>query len=539
MRFFHFVMKRFLIIVAMLATVNAYAQLNMTEEGRKLMLADYAITNLYVDSVDESSIVEAGIRAMIEKLDPHSSYMTPAEVKEMSENLDGNFDGIGIQFTMLRDTAYVLQTISGGPSEKCGIAAGDKIVFINDTLVAGKGMNASDIKNKLRGKRGTTVNLLVKRGGEQSLLPFKITRDQIPLYSVDAAYMVDKRIGYVKISRFAATTFEEFIEEVVRMIRFKRMKSLIIDLQGNGGGYMSAATHIANMLLDKGELIVYTEGRKSPRSEERAADRGLFRDGKLVILVDENSASASEILAGAVQDWDRGVIVGRRTFGKGLVQRPIQMPDGSMIKLTIARYYTPTGRSIQRPYDKGNKAYGMDLIERYNHGEMVSADSIRLDDSLKYYTFKNKRTVYGGGGIMPDCFIPLDTTRYSDFHRDIIAKGVLPRVATDYVEANRKTLTDTYKKEETFIEEFDVDNMLIDALCKAAEKENTAVAEEQLHRSLPLIKLQLKAMIGREIFDSSTFFKITNSANDALQRAIEIISNDEEYNSLLGVKQGK
>ena len=509
MRFFHFVMKRFLIIVAMLATVNAYAQLNMTEEGRKLMLADYAITNLYVDSVDESSIVEAGIRAMIEKLDPHSSYMTPAEVKEMSENLDGNFDGIGIQFTMLRDTAYVLQTISGGPSEKCGIAAGDKIVFINDTLVAGKGMNASDIKNKLRGKRGTTVNLLVKRGGEQSLLPFKITRDQIPLYSVDAAYMVDKRIGYVKISRFAATTFEEFIEEVVRMIRFKRMKSLIIDLQGNGGGYMSAATHIANMLLDKGELIVYTEGRKSPRSEERAADRGLFRDGKLVILVDENSASASEILAGAVQDWDRGVIVGRRTFGKGLVQR------------------------------QGNKAYGMDLIERYNHGEMVSADSIRLDDSLKYYTFKNKRTVYGGGGIMPDCFIPLDTTRYSDFHRDIIAKGVLPRVATDYVEANRKTLTDTYKKEETFIEEFDVDNMLIDALCKAAEKENIAVAEEQLHRSLPLIKLQLKAMIGREIFDSSTFFKITNSANDALQRAIEIISNDEEYNSLLGVKQGK
>lgn len=526
-------------ILAALVAVNAYAQMNMSEEARKLMLADYAITNLYVDSVDESGIVEAGIRGMLERLDPHSSYMTPAEVKEMSENLEGNFDGIGIQFMMQRDTAYVLQTISGGPSEKCGIVAGDKIVFINDTLVAGIEKSASAIKNMLRGKRGTTVNLLVKRAGEQGLLPFKITRDQIPLNSVDAAYMLENRIGYIKLSRFAATTFEEFIEEVVKMIRLKRMKSLIIDLQGNGGGYMSAATHIANMLLDKGELIVYTEGRKSPRSEERAADRGLFRDGKLVILVDENSASASEILAGAVQDWDRGVIVGRRTFGKGLVQRPIQLPDGSMIKLTVARYYTPTGRSIQRPYDKGNKAYGMDLLERYKHGEMVSADSIQLNDSLKYYTFKNKRTVYGGGGIMPDCFIPLDTAKYSDFHRDIIAKGVLPRVATDYVEINRKLLTDTYKKEEKFMEEFNVDSLLIDKLRKAAADEDITIAEEDVNRSLPLIKLQMKALIGREIFDSSTYFKITNTANDALLRAIEIINSDTEYDSLLGVKKGR
>lgn len=526
-------------IVATFAAVNAHAQLNMSEEGRKLMLADYAITNLYVDSVDESSIVEAGIRAMIEELDPHSSYMTRDEVKEMSENLEGNFDGIGIQFMMQRDTAYVLQTISGGPSEKCGIVAGDKIVFINDTLVAGKDMNASDIKNMLRGERGTTVNLLVKRYGEQGMLPFKITRDQIPLYSVDAAYMVGKRTGYVKLSRFAATTFEEFVEDVVKMIRFKRMNSLIIDLQGNGGGYMSAATHIANMLLDKGELIVYTEGRKSPRNEERAADRGLFRDGKLIVLVDENSASASEILAGAVQDWDRGVIVGRRTFGKGLVQRPIQLPDGSMIKLTTARYYTPTGRSIQRPYDRGNKAYGMELIERYNHGELVSADSIHLADSLKYYTFKNRRTVYGGGGIMPDCFIPLDTARYSDFHRTLIARGVLPRIATDFVEANRKNIADNYRKEEKFIEEYCVDASLADALRKAADEEGLEFSEEEFANSRQLIELQLKALIGREIFDSSTYFKIINQVNDALIRAVEIINDDAEYNSLLGVKGTK
>ena len=501
------------------------------------MLADYAITSLYVDSVDASSLVEAGIRAMLEELDPHSSYMTRDEVREMSENLEGNFDGIAIQFMMQRDTAYVLQTIAGGPSEKCGMAAGDKIVFINDTLVAGIDKSAADIKGMLRGKRGTTVNLLVKRSGEKGLLPFKITRDQIPLYSIDAAYMVDKRTGYVKLSRFAATTFEEFVEEVVKMIRLKRMKSLIIDLQGNGGGYMSAATRIANMLLDKGEMIVYTEGRRSPRNEERAADRGLFRDGKLIILIDENSASASEILSGAVQDWDRGVIVGRRSFGKGLVQRPVQLPDGSMIKLTTARYFTPTGRSIQRPYDNGNKAYGMDLIERYNHGELVCADSIHLADSLKFYTFKNRRTVYGGGGIMPDCFIPLDTTRYSDFHRDIIAKGVLPRVAADYVEANRKALSDTYRKENDFMESFDADDALIASLCKASGEEGITVGAEELEHSLPLIKLQLKALLGREIFDSSTYFKITNAANDALLRALEIINDDAEYNSLLGVKE--
>lgn len=509
----------------------------MSEEARKLMLADYAITNLYVDSVDESGIVEAGIRAMLEKLDPHSTYMTRNEVREMSENLDGNFDGIGIQFMMQRDTAYVLQTIAGGPSEKCGILSGDKIVFINDTLVAGIDKSASEIKNMLRGKRGTTVTLLVKRRGENGLLPFKVTRDQIPLYSIDAAYMVDKRTGYVKLSRFAATSFEEFVEEVVKMIRLKRMKSLIIDLQGNGGGYMSAATRIANMLLDKGELIVYTQGRRSPRSEERAADRGLFRDGKLIILIDENSASASEILAGAVQDWDRGVIVGRRSFGKGLVQRPVQLPDGSMIKLTTARYYTPTGRSIQRPYDKGSKAYGMDLVERYNHGELVCADSIHLADSLKFYTFKNRRAVYGGGGIMPDSFVPLDTTRYTDFHRRAIAAGILPRTAADYVEANRKLLNDTYRKEDDFIELFNVDDAFVEALCKAAAEEGIEADDEELERSLPLIRLQLKALVGRELFESATYFKITNAANDALLRALEIINDDEKYFSLLGEKK--
>ena len=533
-------MKKILLSVAimLLFLPNIFAQLNQTEGSKKLSLVNYAINNLYVDTVTESRIVEAGIRAMLEELDPHSAYLTAEEVQESNEELNGNFDGVGIQFMMQKDTCYVIQTIAGGPCEKVGILAGDRIIFINDTIVAGVKMTANDIKKRLRGLRGTTVDVLVKRNGQQGLLPFRITRDQIPVNSVDAAYMVAKNVGYVKLSRFAATTFDEFVEAIVPMIRLNRMKSLIIDLQGNGGGYLSAAVGLCNMLLDEGNLIVYTEGRNSPRHEERSGEKGVFRDGKLVILVDEYSASASEILSGAVQDWDRGVIVGRRTFGKGLVQRPLQMPDGSMLRLTVAKYYTPTGRSIQRPYSEGDsKAYRNDLVERYKRGEMISADSIHFVDSLKYITLKNHRTVFGGGGIMPDCFIPVDTTDFTEYHRNIVAKGVMPQLAAEYSEKNKTEILTLYRREKNFIEEYQVSDSLMVQLTNLATQEGVEFNAEEYEKSKALISLQMKALIARDLYEQSSYYKVINTeANEPLTRALEIIANTEEYNSLLGNK---
>lgn len=529
-----FKIRKIFLLLFVIFAQNIVAQLNQTEGSKKLSLINYAINNLYVDTVNEARIVEAGIRAMLEELDPHSAYLTKEEVEESNESLNGNFDGVGIQFMMQKDTCYILQTISGGPCEKVGILAGDRIIFINDTIVAGVKMSANDIKKRLRGLRGTTVNVLVKRHGSEGLLPFTITRDQIPVHSVDATYMVAKNTGYVKLSRFAATTFDEFVEAIVPMIRLNRMKNLIIDLQGNGGGYLSAAVGLANMLLDEGNLIVYTQGRTSPRKEERSGEKGVFREGKLIVLVDENSASASEILAGAVQDWDRGVIVGRRTFGKGLVQRPLQMPDGSMLRLTVAHYYTPTGRSIQRPYNEGNKAYRNDIWERYNRGEMISADSIHFSDSLKYTTLKNHRTVFGGGGIMPDCFIPVDTTLYSDYHRDIVAKGIMPQLAAEYAENNKKTLLSEYKRENKFIEEYQVTDSLMTQLINLAIEVGVEYKEEEYNRSSSLMKLQMKALIARDLFDQSSYYKVINTgANDALTRALAIIADENEYLKLL------
>ncbi|MBR5532560.1 MAG: S41 family peptidase [Bacteroidales bacterium] len=532
-------MKKILLpILLLIATQSIFAQLNQTEGSKKLSLINYAITHLYVDTVNESRIVEAGIRAMLEELDPHSAYLTAEEVQESNEELNGNFDGVGISFMMQKDTCYIVQTIAGGPCEKVGVLAGDRIIFINDTIVAGVKMTANDIKKRLRGVRGTTVDVLVKRNGVQGLLPFRITRDQIPVHSVDASYMVAKNTGYVKLSRFAATTFDEFVEAIVPMIRLNRMKNLIIDLQGNGGGYLSAAVGLCNMLLDEGNLIVYTEGRNAPRQEERSGEKGVFREGKLIVLVDEASASASEILAGAVQDWDRGVIVGRRTFGKGLVQRPLQMPDGSMLRLTVAKYYTPTGRSIQRSYSEGNKAYRNDILERYKRGEMISADSIHFVDSLKYTTLKNNRTVFGGGGIMPDCFIPLDTTNFTEYHRSIVAKGVMPQLAAEYSEKNKKEILSQYKRENKFVEEYQVSDSLMTQLTNFAAQEGVEYNDEEYQKSKELMALQMKALIGRDLYEQSTYYKVINTkANEALTRALEIIANEEEYNSLLEIKE--
>ena len=404
-------MKRIFLPLLILSVFAASmsAQRGNNTDARKLQLALYAISNLYVDSTSETKLVEDAIVGMLEKLDPHSTYTDPEETKEMTEPLQGNFDGIGIQFNMLTDTLYVIQVIPGGPSEKVGLMAGDRIIMVDDTLIAGVKMKNTDVMKRLRGPKNTEVRVKVLRNKVPDLIEFKITRGKIPVYSLDAAYMADKATGYIKLNRFAASSADEF-REALEKLKKQGMKNLILDLQGNGGGYLNIAIDLADEFLGKDKLIVYTEGNKQPREEAKSSARGGFEEGRLVVLVDETSASASEILSGAIQDWDRGVVVGRRTFGKGLVQKPIPMPDGSMIRLTVARYYTPTGRSIQKPYVNGNQEqYNHDLIDRYNRGELMSADSIHFPDSMKYNTLETKRIVYGGGGIMlyPGRHVPL------------------------------------------------------------------------------------------------------------------------------------
>ena len=444
------------VLLACLWTVSAVqAQSFGSPAMRKLQMAEFAISNFYVDKVDEDKLVEEAIIKMLAQLDPHSTYSDAEEVKKMNEPLQGNFEGIGVQFQMIEDTLLVVQPVSNGPSEKIGILAGDRIIAVNDSAIAGVKMSTEEIMKRLRGPKGSKVNLKIVRRGVQDPLVFTVKRDKIPILSLDASYMIQPKTGYIRINRFGATTAEEF-KKAMKELQKQGMKDMILDLQGNGGGYLNAAIDLANEFLGQKELIVYTEGRTAKRSDFYAKGNGEFRNGRLIVLVDEYTASASEIVSGAVQDWDRGIIVGRRSFGKGLVQRPIDLPDGSMIRLTIARYYTPAGRCIQKPYDssinekpgKGKSSessiekYNQDLIDRYNHGEMVSADSIHFPDSLKCQTKKLGRTVYGGGGIMPDYFVPVDTTLYTDYHRNLVAKGVVIKTTMNFIEKNRKALLD-------------------------------------------------------------------------------------------------
>ena len=496
-------------------------------DARKLQLALFAISNLYVDSTSETKLVEDAIVGMLEKLDPHSTYMDPEETKEMTEPLQGNFDGIGIQFNMLTDTVYVIQVIPGGPSEKVGLMAGDRIVEVDDTLIAGVKMKTTEVMKRLRGPKGTEVRVKVKRGENPDLMEFRIIRGKIPMYSLDAAYMADKHTGYIKLNRFAASSANEF-REALEKLRKEGMKQLILDLQGNGGGYLNIAIELADEFLEKQRLIVYTKGSKQPREEAHSTARGQFQEGRLVILVDESSASASEIVTGAVQDWDRGVVIGRRTFGKGLVQKPIPLPDGSMIRLTVSRYYTPTGRCIQKPYEQGNlDAYHHDLIDRYNRGELMTADSIHFPDSMKYQTLVTHRTVYGGGGIMPDVFIPVDTTRYTDYHRKLVASGIVNRVAMNYIDRHRAELKAAYPTFAAYKQSFVVDESFLQELIQLGEQEQIPYEETEFSRSKILIALQIKALIARDLFDMAQYFQIINEDNPSYLKALEII-NDKE-----------
>ena len=521
-------MKRICIIAGLLACFFSFTAIQAQENKkndspiRKLTLAQFAIANLYVDETDADKLVESAIMGMLEELDPHSTYSNAEEVKKMNEPLQGNFDGIGIQFNIAEDTLFVIQPVSGGPSEKVGIRAGDRIIMVNDTLIAGVKMTTDDITRRLKGPKGTKVDVKVVRRGVDEPLSFTIKRDKIPVYSLDASYMITPKIGYIKINRFGATTYEEFMDSLASL-KGQGLQDLILDLQGNGGGYLNAAIDIANEFLGAGELIVYTEGRRNPRHEFFAKGNGKHQSGRLVVLVNEYSASASEIVAGAVQDWDRGMVVGRRTFGKGLVQRPIDLPDGSMIRLTVARYYTPAGRCIQKPYESIEQ-YNADLIERYNRGEMMSADSIHFPDSLKCSTLKKGRTVYGGGGIMPDYFVPVDTTLFTKYHSQLSNKGVLLKVHFQWIDAYREEWMKKYGDYAVFCKEFELDDAMMQQLIAEGKKEGVTFDEEQYQKSESLIKLQLKALIARDLWDMNEYYHTINVVDESVNKALELLS---------------
>lgn len=520
-------MKKIILALALCLSMSAIAQQVRLDMGpkspiRKLQIAELAITNLYVDSVDEQKLVEDAIKGMLEKLDPHSAYSTPEEVKKMNEPLRGNFDGIGVQFNMVDDTLLVIQPTLNGPSEKAGIIAGDKIVTVNDTAIAGVKMSTEDIMSRLRGLKGTKVKLGIKRVDIPELIYFNITRDKIPVNTVDATYMIRPGIGYIRIGSFGATTHKEFMESL-EALKKQGMKNLVLDLQGNGGGYLMASVDIANEFLQKGDLIVYTEGQRAPRMEYRAKGDGAFLDGKIVVLVDEYSASASEIVTGAIQDQDRGVVVGRRSFGKGLVQRPIDLPDGSMIRLTVAHYYTPAGRCIQKPFKKGdNKDYAMDVYNRLKHGELTNADSIHFADSLKCYTLRKHRVVYGGGGIMPDHFVPLDTMAYTKYHRQLSTKTIIRDFTLKYVLKNRNKLHQQYPEFEQFKAQYAVPKDIIDSIIAEAKKQKiTPKDDEELQKTLQQLRRQLKALIARDLWDMNEYFSVFNEGDDVVKKALE------------------
>ena len=524
-------------VICAAATFGISAQYSRSNSAsrqqQKLLMVENIVNNLYVDNVDEEKIVENAVRGILENLDPHSSYSTKEETTSSQETMQGSFSGIGIQFNMQKDTLYVVQTIAGGPSEKVGILPGDRFIAVDDSIIAGRKLKNTDIMKRLRGPKGTKVNFKVKRGSNAELLEFRITRDDIPLNSIDAVYMADGKTGYIRLSRFAATSYKEF-KDAITKLKKQGMQQLILDLTDNGGGYMQIAAQIANEMLNRGNLIVYTQGRKSPRQNLNADGSGTFRTQKVVVMINQFSASASEILSGAIQDWDRGVVVGRRSFGKGLVQREFLLPDSSSFRLTIARYYTPSGRNIQKPYVKGDREdYDKDIIDRYNHGELQSADSIHFADSLKHTTLRLHRTVYGGGGIMPDVFVPLDTTQYTDYHRRLVAKGIIPLFALRYVDKHRADLKAQYPDAQKFIKEFTVTDEMLNNLVDAGKAEKVDFDKSQFAKSKEMLRTFVKAAIANDLFSTGAYFQIVNEQNDIYKEALSIINDDARYRKII------
>lgn len=515
---------RIIAVVALLLPQWLQAQVDPLSENKLRSFFKY-VELAYVDSVDANDLVESAIYGILEDLDPHSSYIPLEDLQRMNEPLQGNFEGVGIQFNILDDTIVVVSPISGGPSEKLGIQSGDKIITINGEKVAGVGYTNQDVMDNLRGEKGSKVTVGIKRKRTKNLIEFKITRDKIPIYSVDAAYMATPKIGYVKLNRFARTSMDE-IHEAMDSLNKVGMKSMILDLRVNSGGYLDIAIDLADEFLSKNKLIVYTEGRSYPRENYNSTSAGSFEKGKLVVLIDEGSASASEIVSGAIQDWDRGLVIGRRSFGKGLVQKPFSLPDGSAIRLTISRYYTPSGRSIQKPYEEGLEAYYNDLNERFKHGEFTHPDSIRFPDSLKYKTRVNGRTVYGGGGIMPDIFIPLNTARSSDFYGKLIREGYLSNFSLVYLDQHRDALKASYKEISGFLKNFSAKESLEEPFKAYLDAEGMKWDEEGYQKSEQLIYTTLKALVARGIYERGAFYQVTNANDEGFLKAIEVIESD-------------
>ena len=513
------------IILGWMVAAPAWSQQSdFEEQGQKFNTLLYYMDQLYVEDTDMESLVETAIVNMLEEMDPHSVYIPAEELKAADEPLNGNFEGVGIQFNIFRDTIMVVSPISGGPSEKLGIMAGDRIVTVDGEVVAGTGVTNKDVQRLLKGPKGTLVTVGIKRGNDPELLTFEIIRDKIPIYSVDASFMVAPGIGYVKVNRFSKSTMSELYKAFAKL-KQAGMEDLILDLQGNGGGMLRTAIQMADEFLSEQKLIVYTEGRSFPRDDTYARIPGRFEQGRLVVLIDQGSASASEIVSGAVQDWDRGLIVGRRSFGKGLVQRPVNLPDGSAVRLTVQKYYTPAGRCIQKPYDEGVDAYRMEKFDRYETGEMMSLDSLDLPDSLKYETRLRGRTVYGGGGIVPDVFVPLDTTDNSAYFSSILRKGLDNRYALTYVDSLRAELEAAYPTEDTFLEAFEVTDAMLENFQAFASAEGVEFNEEDWSKSGDAIALRLKAMMGRNLLEQSTFYRVISGLNESLERAIEILQD--------------
>ena len=442
----------------------------------------------------------------------------------MNEPLQGSFEGIGVQFNMVQDTLLVIQPIVNGPSERVGILAGDRIVSVNDTAIAGVKMSKEDIMKRLRGVKGSKVKLGIVRRGIAGTLKFTVIRDKIPVKTLDAAYMIRPQVGYIRIGSFGLTTYNEFMD-AVEGLKVLGMKDLILDLQENGGGYLMAAVQIANEFLHHDDLIVYTQGRRVPRQDYRADGKGKLVDGKVLVLINEYTASAAEIVTGAIQDQDRGEVVGRRSFGKGLVQRPIDFADGSMIRLTIAHYYTPSGRCIQKPYKKGEALdYAMDIEKRFKHGELYSADSIHFADSLKYKTLRKQRIVYGGGGIMPDYFVPLDTTLYTQFHRQLAARSYIINANLKYIDNNRKQLKKQFATFGDFNARYEVPQSFVDDVLQMAAKDKIKPKDDkELQATLPQLRRQLKALVARDLWDMSEYFQVINETNPIVEKAVELM----------------
>lgn len=494
-------------------------------QAEKLQRALQIVEFAYVESVPDSNLVEYAIRGMLKELDPHSVYLSADELRRANEPLLGSFEGIGIQFNIINDSITVVSPIPGGPSEKVGIMPGDKIVRIDGELSAGSHVNNQLVMEKLRGDRGSLVTVGIVRRGTTGILDFTITRDRIPINSLDVAFMATPEIGYVKLNRFARTTMREF-REAVEQLKQQGMQHLVLDLSLNSGGYLDVAIDLSDQFLDRDQLIVYTEGNAAPTQQFNSTFRGIFKEGKLVVIINEGSASASEIVAGAIQDWDRGLLVGRRSFGKGLVQRPFDLPDGSAIRLTTARYHTPTGRNIQKPYDEGTDKYFKDLSERLENGEMIDPDKISFPDSLKYFTKHNNRIVYGGGGITPDFFIPLDTTRVSAYHARLIRQGILNVFAIEHTNDNREELALRFPDLSAYTAGFSVTEELLTQLYTYADNQGVSITEKEDIQESDYLKNQLKGLIARSLFDFGAYLQISLQEDLSFRRAIEIIEDD-------------